>query len=131
MLAYAPTTPTKTAENCSFSCAPRWCAKGWATRRLWKQAGGSAIRFAQTSMARGIGNEHDKLLTRNVEYHLLVTGHAGAVRRGHATWFGKACRPNRVRQMGYLKIGPAIEAMEAEAEGLGAAFLLDAHICPL
>jgi hypothetical protein len=88
----------------------------------WKQAGGSAIRFAQTSMASGIGDERDKLLTRNVEYHLLVSD--ALERYGEDTQLGSGRLAVLIEcgGSGYVKIGPAIEAMEAEAEGLGAAF---------
>lgn len=96
--------------------------EGLGDQNIWKQAGGSAIRFAQTSMASGIGDERDKLLTRNVEYHLLVTD--TLERYGEDTQLGSGRLAVLIEcgGSGYLKIGPAIEAMEAEAEGLGAAF---------
>lgn len=96
--------------------------EGLGDAETWKQAGGSAIRFSQIAMARGIGDERDKLLTRNVEYHLLVSD--ALERYGEDVQLGSGRLAVLVEcgGSGYLKIGPAIEAMEAEAEGLGAAF---------
>ena len=88
----------------------------------WKQAADSAIRFAQSAISGGISDERDKLLTRNVEYHLLVSD--ALERYGEAAQLGSGRLAVLIEcgGSGYLKIGPAIEAMEAEAEGLGAAF---------
>jgi len=92
---------------------------GWGT---WKQAQGSAIRFAQAAMASGVGEERDKLLTRNVEYHVLVTDALERYGEDVQIGSGKLAVIIECGGSGYLKIGPAIEAMEAEAKGLGAAF---------
>jgi hypothetical protein len=92
---------------------------GWET---WKQAQGSAIRFAQAAMANGIGEERDKLLTRNVEYHVLVTDALERYGEDVQIGSGKLAVIIECGGSGYLKIGPALEAVEAEAEGLGAAF---------
>ena len=92
---------------------------GWET---WKQAQDSAIRFAQNAMASGIGKERDALLTRNVEYHLLVTNAPERYGEDAQLGSGKLAVQIECGGSGYLKIGPAIEAMEAEADGLGAAF---------
>ena len=96
--------------------------EGLGDEKIWKQAQGSAIRFAQSAIASGIGKERDTLLTRNVEYHLLVTD--ALERHGEDAQLGSGRLAVLIEcnGAGYLKIGPAIEAMEAEAEGLGAAF---------
>jgi hypothetical protein len=73
-------------------------------------------------MTRGIGDERDKLLTRNVEYHLLVTDALERYGEDAQLGSGRLAVLIECGGSGYLKIGPAIEAMEAEAEGLGAAF---------
>jgi hypothetical protein len=96
--------------------------EGLGDRNTWKQAGGSAIRFAQSAMTRGIGDERDKLLTRNVEYHLLVSDALERYGEDAQLGSGRLAVLIECGGSGYLKIGPAIEAMEAEAEGLGAAF---------
>ena len=92
---------------------------GWKT---WKQAQGSAIRFAQAAIASGIGEERDNLLTRNVEYHFSVTDSLERYGEDSQLGSGKLAIQIECGGSGYLKIGPAIEAMETEAEGLGAAF---------
>ena len=73
-------------------------------------------------MASGIGDERDKLLTRNVEYHLLVSDALERYGEDAQLGSGRLAVLIECGGSGYLKIGPAIEAMEAEAEGLGAAF---------
>ncbi len=88
----------------------------------WKQAHGSAIRFAQAAIAGGIGAECDKLLSRNVEYHLLVTDALERYGEDVQLGSGRLAALIECGGSGYLKIGPAIEAMEAAVEGLGAAF---------
>jgi len=88
----------------------------------WKQAGGNAIRFAQSVISNGIGAERDQLLDRNVEYHLLVTDALERYGEDAQLDSGKLAVLIECGGSGYLKIGSAIEAMEAEAEGLGAAF---------
>jgi len=92
---------------------------GWD---IWKQAQGSAIRFAQSAIASGIGKERDTLLTRNVEYHLLVTDALERYGEDAQLGSGRLAVLIECNGAGYLKIGPAIEALETEAEGLGAAF---------
>ena len=88
----------------------------------WKQADGSAIRFAQSVISGGVGDERNKLLTRNVEYHLLVSDALERYGEDAQLGSGRLAVLIECGGSGYLKIGPAIEAMEAEAEGLGAAF---------
>jgi len=96
--------------------------EGLGDWKVWKQAGGSAIRFAQATIASGIGAECDQLLTRNVEYHLLVTDALERYGEDVSLGSGRLAVLIECGGSGYLKIGPAIEAMEAETEGLGAAF---------
>ncbi|MFP5207305.1 MAG: hypothetical protein ACLGSH_18275 [Acidobacteriota bacterium] len=91
----------------------------WET---WKQAQGSAIRFAQSAMASDIGKDRNELLSRNVEYHLAVTDALEQYGNDVPLDSGKLAVLIECGGSGYLKIGPAIEAMEAEAEGLGTAF---------
>jgi len=96
--------------------------EGLGSWETWKQAQGSAIRFAQAAMASEVGEERDKLLTRNVDYHFLVTDTLERCGDDILLGAGKLAVIIECAGSGYLKIGPAIEAMEAEAEGLGAAF---------
>lgn len=105
-----------------FSFCAALVREGLGNWEVWKQAGDSAIRFAQTAMANGIGKERDKLLTRNVEYHLLVTDALERYGEDVSLGSGKLAVQIECGGSGFLKIGSAIEAMEVEAAGLGAAF---------
>jgi hypothetical protein len=69
-----------------------------------------------------IGKERWNLLKRNVEYHLTVSDIAD--RDGNDAFLGNGRLALTVEcnGAGYLKIGPALDALEKEAEGLGAAF---------
>jgi hypothetical protein len=112
----------ETNRELLFQLCAALVREGLGDERIWKPAGGSAIRFAQVALADGIGAKRDELLTRNVDYHLLVTD--ALERYGEDVLLGSGMLAVLIEcgGSGYLKIGPAIEAMEAEAEGLGAAF---------
>jgi hypothetical protein len=96
--------------------------EGLGTVETWKQSGGSALQFAQHAMMSGIGAERGDLLQRNVEYHLEVSDQLGRTGGDAALESGQLVVTIECGGSGYLKIGPAIDALEAEAEGLGAAF---------
>ena len=88
----------------------------------WQQCGENAVAFAQHSIMSAIGAERGELLLRNVEYHLQVSdvlerdGYGSTLSNGQLAVTIECCGA------GYLKIGPALDALENEAEGLGAAF---------
>jgi hypothetical protein len=69
-----------------------------------------------------IGEERWNLLQRNVEYHLSMSD--VAERDGEETLLGRGRLAVTIEcgSAGYLKVGPAIAALEEEAEGLGAAY---------
>jgi hypothetical protein len=96
--------------------------EGLGTVETWKQSGGSALQFAQHAMMSGIGAERGDLLQRNVEYHLEVSDQLGHAGSDAALESGQLAVTIECGGSGYLKIGAAIDALEAEAEGLGAAF---------
>ncbi len=112
----------ETNRELLFELCAALVREGLGDQKTSNLAQGSAIRFAQTAMASGIGAERDKLLTRNVEYHLLVTDALERYGDDVQLGSGRLAVLIECSGSGYLKIGPAIEAMEAEAEGLGAAF---------
>ena len=112
----------ETNRELLFQLCAALVREGLGNVETWKQAGGSAIRFAQSALSGGIGDERDKLLTRNVEYHLQVTDALERYGEDAQLGSGRLAVLIECGGSGYLKIGPAIEAMEAEAEGLGAAF---------
>jgi len=96
--------------------------EGLGTSETWKQSGGSALQFAQQAMMSGIGAERGDLLGRNVEYHLEVSDQLGRTGSDAALESGQLVVTIECGGSGYLKIGPAIDALEAEDEGLGEAF---------
>jgi hypothetical protein len=96
--------------------------EGLGTWETWEQSGGSALQFAQHAIMSGIGAERGDLLQRNVEYHLEVSDQLGRTGSDAALESGQLVVTIECGGSGYLKIGPAIDALDAEAEGLGAAF---------
>jgi hypothetical protein len=96
--------------------------EGLGTTETWKQSGGNALAFAQHAMMSAIGAERGDLLQRNVEYHLEVSDQQGRDGSDTKLESGKLVVTVECCGSGYLKIGPALDALETEAEGLGAAF---------
>jgi hypothetical protein len=96
--------------------------EGFGTVETWRQSGGSALQFAQHAIMRGIGAERGDLLQRNVEYHLELSDQLGGTGSDAVLESGQLVVTIECGGSGYLKIGPAIDALEAETEGLGAAF---------
>jgi hypothetical protein len=96
--------------------------EGLGTGETWKLSGGSALQFAQHAMMSGIGAERGDLLRRNVEFHLEVSDQLGRTGSDAALESGQLAVTVECGGSGYLKMGPAVETLEAEAEGLGAAF---------
>jgi hypothetical protein len=96
--------------------------EGLGGPQTWQRCEGSAVVFAQRAIMESIGERRSKLLQRNVEYHLSVSDLAE--REGHDTPLGNGRLAVTIEcgGSGFLKIGPAIAALEEEAKGLGAAF---------
>ncbi len=93
---------------------------GLGTPALWTECGEDPLAFARRSIANRIGKETIEFLERNVEYHLEVTDVVGADSAGLST--GQLAITIHCSGCGFLKIGPALRALELEEEGLGAAF---------
>ena len=93
---------------------------GLGTPELWSECGKDPLAFARRSIANRIGADTLELLERNVEYHLEVTDVVGADSAGLST--GQLAITIECCGCGFLKIGPALRALESEEEGLGAAF---------
>jgi hypothetical protein len=93
---------------------------GLGTPALWTECGEDPLSFARHSIANRIGKETIELLERNVEYHLEVTDVVGADSAGLST--GQLAITIHCSECGFLKIGPALRALESEKEGLGSAF---------
>jgi hypothetical protein len=96
--------------------------EGLGGPETWRKCEGSAVVFAQRAIMESIGEERWNLLERNVEYHLSVSD--VAVRDGEDQLLGNGRLAVTIEcsGCGFLKIGPAIAALEAESPGLGAAF---------
>jgi hypothetical protein len=93
---------------------------GLGTPQLWSECGEDPLVFARRSIMNRIGAKTVELLERNIEYHLEVTDVVGADSAGLST--GQLAVTIRCSGCGFLKVGPALRALEAEEEGLGAAF---------
>jgi len=90
------------------------------TPELWSECGEDPLTFAKRSIVNRIGKGTIELLERNLEYHLEVTDVVGADSAGLST--GQLAIAIHCSGCGFLKIGPALRALEAEEKGLGAAF---------
>jgi hypothetical protein len=79
---------------------------------------------------RAIGEDRSNLLRRNVEYHLTISDTLGSYGGRETLPDHRLVATIECSGCGYLKIGPAIEAMEKNAEGLGSAFYWElVHAC--
>ena len=96
--------------------------EGLGTAETWKKSGNNALAFAQHAMMSAIGTERGDLLQRNVEYHLEVSDQLGRAGSNAELESGQLVVTVECGGSGYFRIGPALDALEAEAEGLGAAF---------
>jgi hypothetical protein len=96
--------------------------EGFAGPETWSKCEGSALVFAQRAIMEAIGEERWELLQRNVEYHLSVSDLAERDGEDVPLGSGRLAVTIECGGSGFLKIGPAIEALEQEAAGLGAAF---------
>jgi hypothetical protein len=95
---------------------------GLGSPETWQQYGENAVAFAQHSIMDVIGAERGELLQRNVEFHLQVSDVLERDGDGSTLSNGQLAVTIECSGAGYLKIGPALDALEKEAEGLGAAF---------
>ena len=75
-----------------------------------------------TASSSGIGAQRGDLLQRNVEFHLQVSDVLERDGYGSTLSNGQLAVTIECGGSGYLKIGPALDALENQAEGLGAAF---------
>lgn len=96
--------------------------EGIGTPDMWQKCNENAPVFAEHAIMRGIGDERWTLLERNSEYHLQVSDVAERDGLSAPLANGQLAVTIECSGVGYLKIGPAVDALEEEAEGLGAAF---------
>jgi hypothetical protein len=109
------------AELVCDLCAPL-VREGLGTCESWKECGEGVLVFAKHAIMRAIGEDRWNLLHRNVEYHLEISDVADREGFDEVMVDGQLAVAVICGSSGYLKIGPAIEALEAESPGLGAAF---------
>lgn len=95
---------------------------GIATPAHWTEADGSGNRFVQIALHAAITEERVKLLERNIDYHLQIADVIEAYGYDRALESSDLAILISSGNCGYLEIGDAIEALETEALGLGAAF---------
>jgi hypothetical protein len=88
----------------------------------WRKCEESAVAFAQRAIMESIGEERWNLLQRNVEYQLSVSDVTERDGEDKLLGNGRLAVTIECSGCGFLKIGPAIAALEAESPGLGAAF---------
>jgi len=105
-----------------FELCAAMAREGLGTPETWQKCDGNAVAFAESAIRAGIGEERSDLLRRNVDYHLLVSDFTE--RDGYDVRLddGRLIVIIECSGAGYLKIGPAVEALEKEHDGLGAAF---------
>ena len=96
--------------------------EGLGGPETWWKCEESAQVFTQRAIMESIGEECRSLLQRNVEYHLSVSDVAERDGEDKLLGNGRLAVTIECGRSGFLKIGPAIAALEAEAPGLGAAF---------
>jgi len=96
--------------------------EGLGTPEAWHKCGEDPLVFAQRSMMAAIGEDRWNLLQRNVEYHLQISDIADEDGYTKPLGNGLLALTIECSGSGFLKIGPAIEALERECKGLGAAF---------
>ncbi len=96
--------------------------EGLGTCQSWKESGESALVFAKSAIMRAIGEERWSLLQRNVEYHLEISDVAERDGLDELMEQGQLAVTVACGGSGYLNIGPGIEALDTEEQGLGAAF---------
>jgi hypothetical protein len=96
--------------------------EGLGMPETWRTCGESSVVFAQHSIMSAIGKDRWNLLKRNVEYHLNISDVADRGGCDTPLEDGKLMVTIECGGAGYVRIGAAIEALEQEAEDLGAAF---------
>ena len=88
--------------------------EGLGSPETWQRCGGNPVAFAQQSIMSGIGVQRCDLLQRNVEFHLQVSDVLERDGCGSTLGNGQLVVTIECGGSGYLKIGPALDALEEE-----------------
>jgi hypothetical protein len=102
-------------------CASLLCC-GVATPDLWAAANESGNVFVQNVIRRAITDERIDLLERNLEYHMQIVDVVHRYGYDRALESSELAITINSGKCGYLVIGEALDALEQEEPGLGAAF---------
>jgi hypothetical protein len=95
---------------------------GIATASHWRETGGNGNLFARQAIREAITQERLDLLQRNIEYHLNIADVIDRFGDERALDVNELVVLVTSGNCGYLEIGAALEALEQEEKGLGAAF---------
>ena len=96
--------------------------EGLAGPETWQKCEGSSVVFVQRAIMESIGEERWNLLKRNVDYHLSISDITEREGEEGLSGKGRLAITLECGEAGYLRIGPAVAALEQECPGLGAAF---------
>lgn len=88
---------------------------------LWNSSGKQPLRFAAAAAKKAIEERCGDLLRRNVDYEFSIQDTVGSY-GGEQLREGALILSVDCSGCGYLKIGPALAALETEEPGLGVAF---------
>ena len=88
----------------------------------WKQSGENGNAFVQNAIREAITADRLNLLQRNLEYHLQIADVIEKYGYDSALETSELAVLITSGNCGYLEIGEALEALESEENGLGAAF---------
>lgn len=95
---------------------------GVARPSHWKQAGESGNVFAQSAIHEAITTDRLDLLQRNLEYHLQIADIVEQFGYDRELETSELAVMITSGNCGYCEIGEALEVLESEETGLGAAF---------
>ena len=95
---------------------------GIATPNHWKESGANANLFVRHALRDAISQDRLDLLGRNIEYHLNIADVVDRFGEERALELNELAVLITSGNCGYLEIGKALDALEDEEAGLGAAF---------
>ena len=94
---------------------------------LWNSSGKQPLRFAAAAAKKAIEERCGDLLRRNVDYEFSIQDTVGSY-GGEQLREGALILSVDCSGCGYLKIGPALAALETEEPGLGVASVSYTHL---
>jgi hypothetical protein len=95
---------------------------GLGTPAHWKESGESGNLFVRQAIRQTITQDRLDLLQRNIEYHLSIQDVVDRFGDERALEVNELAVLITSGNCGYLEIGAALEVLEQEEKGLGAAF---------